>query len=349
MKILTIAVTIMLLQVLSFAQELCKPKAFPQFEFSKENVFPADKSLKRPEDGKMLPDGRIVVGDDDHGLRVIEKDGKHRPFGKFKEAGYKNAPPDQPGAPNGVFLESNGKYLLVADVYTGFIYRVDVKTEESRIIYRHEYGVNSVLRETDGTIWFTQSAKNNLSTGSAALYSVINEPEPTGAVFRLEGAGFDVNGRAKMVADGIFFANGIAMSKDRLFVAETMLDRVLVYNIDRKSVALRNRQTYTNVLSPDNLLADNIGNLYIASPVSNSVFAVDAKCESLHRVFSAPSASNTKAQDAWVSGSRTGKPLITVLSPQTFEPMPGILTGMFLSHDGKSLYVTGLGNALVKN
>ena len=176
-RIVIAIVVFIMLPALSLAQKPCKPAAFPSFSFTSDNIFPSDKSLKRPEDGAALRDGRIVVGDEEHGLRVVDKSGKHRPFGRFAKAGYRNAPPEKPGAPNGVHIEPNGKYLLVSDVYTGVIYRVDIKDRRKpEVIYRHEYGVNSIVREPNGTIWFTQSAENNLSTGSDALYAAINKP-----------------------------------------------------------------------------------------------------------------------------------------------------------------------------
>ncbi|MDH3493501.1 MAG: SMP-30/gluconolactonase/LRE family protein [Acidobacteriota bacterium] len=327
------------------ADAQCRSGVFPSLSFTESSVFPADKSLKRPEDGKALPDGRIIVGDEDHGLRIIERDGKHRPFGKFKEAGFENAPPEKSAAANGIFLEKDGKHLLVADIYTGFIYRVDVKTEETSVIYRHKYGVNSILRDQQGAIWFTQSADNTIETGPMGMYAAIDKPAPTGAVFRLE-KGADIAAR---VAYDIYFANGIAITKDgkRLFVSETMMDRVLSFEIDGYG-KLINRSTYANVMTPDNLMTDSTENLYIASPISNSVYAVDAKCKSIHRVFSAPTPGNTLAQHYWAVNSRTGQPILPLLGADTFAPLPGILTGMFFSTDGKTLYVTGLGNAVLR-
>ncbi len=324
----------------------CRSESFPSFKFTEASVFPSNKSLKRPEDGKALPDGRIIVGDEDHGLRIVEKDGSHRPFGKFKEAGYEISPPEKSAASNGIFLEKDGKHLLVADIYTGFIYRVDLKSEATEVIYRHKYGVNSILRDSQGAIWFTQSADNTIETGPTAMYSAIDKPTPTGAVFRLE-KGADIAAR---VAYDIYFANGIAITKDgkRLFVSETMMDRVLSFEIDGYG-KLVNRATYANVVTPDNLMTDSGDNLYVASPISNSVFAVDAKCGSIHRVFSAPTSSNTLAQHYWAVNSRTGQPILPLLGPDTFAPLPGILTGMFFSTDGKTLYVTGLGNAVIRH
>ena len=142
------------------ANENCRSADFPQFTFSESQIFPKDRSLKHPEDGRALADGRIVVGDEVFGLRIIEKDGTSRGFGKFKEVGWVHDPPKVTAGPNGVFLESDGRHLLLAEVYAGKIYRVDTKTEETKMIYQHPFGINSIVRDSKGTIWFTQSAKN---------------------------------------------------------------------------------------------------------------------------------------------------------------------------------------------
>jgi hypothetical protein len=60
----------------------------PYLTYQKENLFPGNGSLLRPEDGVALEDGRIVVVDQAKGLRLIEKDGSNRPFGNFANAGF---------------------------------------------------------------------------------------------------------------------------------------------------------------------------------------------------------------------------------------------------------------------
>ena len=46
----------------------------PYLTYQKENLFPGNGSLLRPEDGAALEDGRIVVVDQAKRLRLIEKD-----------------------------------------------------------------------------------------------------------------------------------------------------------------------------------------------------------------------------------------------------------------------------------
>ena len=52
-----------------------------EWTFEEGMIFPADRSLVRPEDGVALADGRLIVADQEHGLRLLAGDGSHRPFG----------------------------------------------------------------------------------------------------------------------------------------------------------------------------------------------------------------------------------------------------------------------------
>lgn len=328
----------------------CQSTDFPSLAFSESNVFPKGQSLRHPEDGRALADGRIVVGDEEFGLRVIDRDGKSRPFGKFKESGWTHEPPKLPAGPNGLFLESDGRHILLAEVYKGKIYRVDIKTEETKMIYDHPFGINSLIRDSKGTIWFTQSAKNTDEQGAGGIFGVLDQPIDSGAVFYLAGSGNEVKATAVQVAGNIFFANGIALDKAEkfLYVSETMMDRVLRYTIDINTRSLSKPDLYQAVVTPDNLAFDKDGNLWIASPVSNKIFAVDKNCRSLHTVFSAPSESNARIQDEWTKRSHLGNPLLELFTPDLWKPLPGPITGMFWSQDNKTFYITGLGNAVLK-
>lgn len=346
-------VSILLIASFNFtanAKTNCQSADFPSLIFSDSQVFPKDKSLRHPEDGKALADGRIIVGDEEFGLRIIEKDGKSRAFGKFKEVGWIHNPPEVTAGPNGMFMESDGRHLLLADVYSGKIYRVDTRTEETKVIYEHLFGVNSLIRDSKGTIWFTQSAKNKGAKSVQELFGAVNQPVDSGAVFYLKGSGNKFESKAVEAAGNIYFANGIALDNEEkyLYVAETMMGRILRYEMDITGNTLTKRETYQYVQTPDNIDFDRQGNLWIASPFHNKVFAVDKKCQSLHTVFSASSSSNAKVQDEWTTRSLLGKPLLELFTPDLWKPLSGGLTGIFWSQDSKTLYFTGLGNAILK-
>lgn len=328
----------------------CQSRGYPRWTFDQSQIFPQDRPLARPEDGKALPDGRLVVGDERHGLLLINKDGSHRPFGKFKKAGYVHNPPDFPGGPNGVFLEHDGRHILRVDIYTGTIFRVNTETEETRLIYDHPFGVNSIYRDRQGTLWFTQSTNNAAEHAKKGLWEATNLSVATGALFKLGGSGDEFASEAeKMVAD-IYLANGIVFDKKEqyLYLSETMMDRVLRFRVDGETGSLSDRETYQLVLMPDNLAVDANNNLWIVSFFANQVTVIDHQCRSAHTVFQATSKQRTAALDEWVRRSHLGQPRLDLLTANTGNPLPISLTGLFFSPNYDAVYFTGLGNAILR-
>ena len=97
LALLALAAFVILIPFTTYAQQseqsnIQKNAEFPHWSFTKEMIFPTDRSLLRPEDGVILPDGRLIVADQAHGLRLIHNDGVHRPFGRFAAAGYIHPP-----------------------------------------------------------------------------------------------------------------------------------------------------------------------------------------------------------------------------------------------------------------
>ncbi|MCA9500537.1 MAG: SMP-30/gluconolactonase/LRE family protein [Nitrospira sp.] len=331
------------------SSSLCQSPGFPQWTFDQSHIFPQDRPLARPEDGKALPDGRLVVADERYGLVLIEGDDFHRPFGRFVEAGYVHTPPDPAGGVQAVFLEHDTRHLLVGDIYTGKIYRVDTQTEETRLIYDHPYGVNSVYRDRKGTIWFTQSTNNTDDRGKDDLWASVNLPVPTGAVFKLSESGDKSSEKAEEVVSNLYFANGITFDKTEkyMYVSESMMDRVLRFRVDVENGLVSEREVYQNVYVPDNLAIDRDNNLWIASFAGNKVIVVDNTCRAVHTVFQATSTSHSAFLDEWTKRSHLGQPRNAVLTPKSFDPLPNFLTGLFFSHNFDTVYFTGLGNAIL--
>lgn len=318
-------------------------KPLPYFTFHKENLFPGDGSLLRAEDGVELEDGRVVVVDQANGLRLIEKDGSNRPFGDFSAAGFVHLPPEQIASPNGMVLEHDGKHILMSDVADGKIYRVDIESEKVEMIYDHPYGVNTIYRDKTGALWFSQSTE---STNLNEMFRDVNIPVPHGAVFRMA----DLKSPPVKIMDSLYFANGITMDKDEkhLYIAETMMDRVHKFEVDTKSGSAKYTGVAANVGSPDNLLIDGEGRLIVASPLFNQVIAIDFKNHSQQVLFDGSTDANLEVTNEYNRRSRLGMERLELLTPDLFHPLPGLLTGMFFSNDGQTLYITNLGNDLLK-
>lgn len=329
---------------------LCESPAFLQWSFDESRLIPRDRGLARPEDGKALAHGRLVVADERMGLRLIEKDGSHRPFGRFAEAGYSHARPNPAGGIQAVFLEQDAQHLLVGDIYTGKIYRVNTETEETRVIYDHPFGVNSVYRDRKGTIWFTQSTNNTEDRGKEDLWAAVNKPMPTGAVFKLAGFGDELAEKAEEVASDLYFANGIMFDRTEryMYVSESMMDRVLRFTVDVEKASISERETYQSIFVPDNLAVDADNNLWVASFAGNEVLVVEPECRTVRSVFHATSPTHTAFADEWVKRSHLGQSLGDLIKPGVWEPLPNFLTGLFFSEHFDAVYITGLGNAILQ-
>lgn len=315
----------------------------PYLTYQKENLFPGDGSLLRAEDGISLKDGRIIVVDQANGLRLVEKDGSNRPFGNFKAAGFVHNPPQQVAGPNGMILEHDGEHVLMSDVADGKIYRTNITTEKVEMIYDHPFGVNTIYRDKTGAIWFSQSAE---STNLGEMFQAASLPVPSGAVFRMA----DLKSSPVKIMDSIYFANGITMDKNEkhLFVSETMMDRVHKLEVNAKTGEANYIGVAANVGSPDNILIDKEGRLIVASPINNQVIAVDFNNHSQHVIFDSSTKENLKITNEWNRRSHLGLEKLELFTPNLFSPLPGLLTGMFFSNDGQTLYIANLGNDLVK-
>ena len=283
----------------------------PGWSFDESMFFPADRSLVRPEDGVALADGRLLVADQMHGLRLISPDGTTRPFGRFAEAGYVHDPPVHAGGPNGVSLEPDGAHVLVADVLTGAIFRVDIASEATQLIYQHPFGVNVARRDVSGALWFTQSTENAGPDSQVRLLAAFDTAVLDGALFRIAPAapGASLATPVRMVSD-LYFANGFVIddTTGQLYLAETGADRVTAFQIDVESGDLSDRRVLAEIATPDNLELDDAGRLWVASPLRNEVFVVDPSTGQATSVFRAADPSKDGMLAEWYRRGAAGEP-----------------------------------------
>lgn len=329
-----------------------KQETLPRWSFEASSPFPAAKGLSRPEDGLVLRDGRIVVADQQHGLRVIAVDGSTRPFGRFAEAGYVHAPPDRTAGPNGVSLEPDGVHALVADVFTGAIYRVNLDTEATQRIYLHEFGVNTAVGDSTGAIWFTQSTENRSGPESVArLFEPFNKHSADGALYRIAPPSSEGNrAPAKRILSGLEFANGIVIdeARRRLYFAETLGDRVTAYRISVQSGELSERKVVAAVSAPDNIELDEHGRLWAASPVQSAIYVIDPESGAANPVFRAHTPTSERVVAEWSRRKAKREPLLELFAPDLWFPLPGAATGVILTPADGPVYLSGLGDALLK-
>lgn len=350
--------TVLFVMALASAVSACEPKrdtrssTLPTWSFETATLFPSAGGLSRPEDGVALPDGRILVADQAHGLLVIAPDQSTRPFGRFAEAGYVHAPPARIAGPNGVSLEPDGAHLLVADVFTGSIYRVDLETEATELVYTHAFGVNTAISDSTGAIWFTQSTENTSGPQSVErLFAPFNSYAFDGALYRIAPPSPDrAQAKPQLILDGLGFANGIAIDETRgeLYLAETLADSVTGYRISLQTGSLSDRRVVGSILTPDNIELDRQGRLWVASPVQNAVLVIDPKTGETQMVFHAQSAANDRIVAEWRRRSEAHEPRLELFMPDMWAPLPGAVTGMILTPSAGPVYLSGLGDALIK-
>lgn len=315
-------------------------------------IYPAARGLARPEDGLALSGGSLVVADQTHGLRLIAADQTTRPFGRFIEAGYVFAPPDQEAGPNGVSLEPDGVHALVADVLTGAIYRVNLQTEAVQLIYTHPFGVNTAVADSTGAIWFTQSAANAAGPHSnARLFEPLNNYAAEGKIFRLAPPGRDgARGQARMAAEGLQFANGLVIDEGRgqLYVAETSGDLIAAYRVSVADGTLSDRRILIGVYGPDNIEMDDQGQLWVASVLLSSLIVVDPETGDLQTVFRERSSQTEAIITEWRRRAARREGALELFTPPLWGRLPGGITGMIVTPGDGPVFVTGLGDALVK-
>jgi sugar lactone lactonase YvrE len=332
------------------ASEEHDTEAVPQWSFNPGMIFPADRSLARPEDGVVLPDGQLVVADQVHGLRLLQTDGSSRPFGKLAEAGYSHNPPEIVGGPNGVTLDPGGTHIFVSDVFRGGIYRVEIATEATEQVYQHAYGVNTARGDLKGGIWFTQSTKNNPENGEEELFRAVAIAIPDGALFYLPPSKAGDKRVAVELVGSLNFANGIALEEAAglLYLAETMGSKVWQFRLDTASGQVSDPTVALEVNHPDNLEIDQHSRLWIACPVRSEVVVFDPATETVESMFRISTPESEHLLQAIEARIQAGTPWLDLMVPDLWEPSPGLITGMVLPPDDGPIYLTGLGNALIQ-
>jgi len=319
---------------------------------SRYDVFPAARGLHRAEDGVAFADGRIIVADQLHGLTLISPDQSTRPFGNFAKAGFRHDAKAWPAAPNGVSLEPDGAHILVADIHTGAVYRTNIQTETTTRIYQHPFAVNTAVRDSSGALWFTQSTRNRGGAKSEErLTSSFNTYVEDGALFRIAPAsGRRAPTKAQRVLSGLCFANGIVIDEARgaLYLNESCGNRVNAYRLSMKTGKLSGHRVLASVLLPDNIELDERGNLLVASLVRSEIVMINPDSGEVKSMFRAQTVDNDRISAEWRRRSEARKPLLDLFAPNLWAPLPGPVTGVILTPGGGPVYVSGLGDALVK-
>lgn len=214
------------------------------------------KGVIRPEGVMVLRDGTILAADARGQCARIDRNGKTSFFG------------DVGGVPNGICVDREG-HCIVANIGNGEVQSLS-QDGRHRVIATEADGKslpapNFPFADSRGRLWVSNS------TDRENLDEALQAPAPDGSVVLIE------NGNARIVAQGIYFANGVALDREEryLYVAESTKRDILRFRIGDDGM-LRDREVYgppsLGLLGfPDGIAFDEAENLWVTFPAWNAV------------------------------------------------------------------------------
>lgn len=215
--------------------------------------------LSRPECILAQAEGTLWVSDDRSGVLRIAPDGTQTRIGQVG------------GTPNGIAMDRDGSFII-ANIESGLVQRLHRDGSHETVLGeldgRPLGAVNFVLFDSRWRLWVSVSTRTN------PRREALREPRPDGYVILF------ADGRARIVADGLFFANEVRLSADEtvLYVAETAAGRV-----SRFAVGLDGSLSDRRAFGPDPLwegaltdgvVLDSAGNLWVTEITRNAVVAI---------------------------------------------------------------------------
>ena len=232
--------------------------------------------IDRPEDVVVARDGRVFASD--HQCAVAEI----HPDGSFTRMGPRG------GAPNGINLDLQGRVLIanfgIYDQEPGPLQRFDPtngvhETLLTEVGGRSLTSTNYPVLDRAGNIWCANST--HAPTWPQAL-----DGRDDGFLFVLRP-----DGSAEIVAEGLKFPNGLALSADErfLYCAQTSAADVLRFPIENGRLGQGERYgpqlgklvtpgepqpDYNDLGYTDGVGMDADGNLWVCLPAANKVVAI---------------------------------------------------------------------------
>lgn len=229
-----------------------------------EGLAPIGKGIARPEDVVIARDGAVWASDRASAAARILPDGSLVRCGK---AG---------GEPNGLKIDPRDGAIVFANIERGVIQRLDIATGAVRTVLTDVAGTpivtpNYLIFDARGNLWCSVSTRRGRMPNWL-------DGTPDGFIFRVTA-----KGEAAIVADGLRFANGLALdAKDEyLYLAQTAADNVLRFRIvrERGGDTLGPAEIYgperlgTRVF-PDGVAFDADGNLWTSLVLANKIVAI---------------------------------------------------------------------------
>ncbi len=212
--------------------------------------------LARPEGVMALDDGSLYAADGRGRCARITREGKTTFFGSLG------------GAPNGICVDARGN-CIVANIGNGEVQ--SVSPDGRHEILMTEAGGKTIIAPNFPFLDSKERLWVSNSTDLADVDEALRNPVADGSVVLIE------NGRPRIVAGEIYFANGVAVDAEEkfLYVAETMKRRILRFRIEEDGSLSMRRVYGPEMLArlgfPDGIALDEGGNLWVTFPVWNAV------------------------------------------------------------------------------
>lgn len=213
------------------------------------------RDLQRPEGVMVARDGAVWAADGRGGCTRVAADGSSET--RLGTLG---------GEPNGICFDAAGR-VIVANIGTGEVQRLDPATGRHEVLVttvdgRRMTTPNFPFVDTRDRLWVSNS------TARPHYMDAIVEPLDDGCLFVVE------RGVARIVAAGLWFANGVALDADEshVYVAESLRTRVTRFPI-RADGTLGPREQYGPDLgsAPDGIAFDEAGNLWVTLVGDNTL------------------------------------------------------------------------------
>jgi len=218
--------------------------------------------LFRPEGVMATDDGSVWAADGRGGLARITPDGRTEIMGGLG------------GVPNGICFDDNN-HCIIANIGNGEVQKLNPWQDKTyTCLFREAEGKetpapNFPFFDTKGRLWVSNS------TYRKDVQDALVHPAPDGCIVLYH------EGRARIVAEGIYFANGLAMDEKEkyLYVAETMKRRVIRFPVHEDG-SLGPMEVYgPDFLGrrgfPDGIAIDEGGNLWVTLPMQNAIGYID--------------------------------------------------------------------------
>lgn len=216
--------------------------------------------IMRPEGVMALDDGSLYTADARGQCARIDRSGETTFFG------------DVDGVPNGICIDTKGN-CIIANIGNGRVQSLSPEGHHDVLLTEAEgrrmVAPNFPYVDFEGRLWCSNSTEHE------NLNAALQQPVPDGCVFVIE------EGKARIVADGICFANGITLDakEEYLYVAETMQRDVLRYKINADG-SLGKAEVYGpkslgELGAPDGIAFDEASNLWVTFPSWNAVGYID--------------------------------------------------------------------------